>query len=513
MAKAINIVGLQQIYGLMKPLFVLLCGLLMCIAPARAINAVVSHSLFYLPTGTPNEWKACTEIVWEINPKKVIWVSEQGSFTARIKTHIECSKNGSIINEDDYILESGAAKSTAEALSQHLIQLHRFLLPAGTIHITLRLTDVADTLNKFEYIDSITISEKHAETFYSDLQFLDTAYTSAASGMFHKNNKLQIPLSSAFYDENRKTLHYYAELYGSNALDAERYPLKQTIYISKRPADNTPFPKLLQQDTIQKNGTVTIYGDMDISRLMSGNYYLNIELYDVINHSICSQSILFQRYNNHAPLPDTTGKAIDDSAAKNKPVTVLDLDKTFLGKYSTKQVMSILRMLLPISDKAAAQTISGFLKRPDEVYMRYFVYNYFSNINPKDPGLAWKQFTDEIKEINRLFSDGHSNGYQSDRGIIYLKYGKPTDRFVISNENGTYPYEIWQYNTLKTNNKQMTNALFLFYKPGQGNNDMILLHSNVPTEVNNRYWRNYLYINNNGNTSANTEAEKYIGNK
>jgi GWxTD domain-containing protein len=496
----------------MKACVVLIVFFIGSCIKAFAIDAAVSHTLFYLPGASNNEWKAYTEIIWEINPKKLTWAGKDGIYTAKIKTHIACSQNGKIINEDDYILETKPVKNNAEVLAQHIMEMHKFLLPSGKVNIAIRLIDVADSSNRFNYVDSIIIPENHSEVFYSNLQFLDTSFTSTQASVFRKNNKQQIPLSSAFYDESRNRLHFYGELYGTQNLSAEHFPLKQRVYISKHKED-VPYPNLIIEDTIIKQNIVPVSGSLNISKLVSGNYYLNIEVFDVLNHNLHSSSILFQRYNNHPPQADSAELAKTDSILINKPVSVLDLDKTFLSKYTNKQILAILRMLLPISDERNAQIIATFLKQPDEMYTRYYVYNFFSNLNPKDPAKAWKEFSEKIKEINSLFGSGSNVGYQTDRGVIYLKYGKPSDRFVVANESGSYPYEVWQYNSIKLANKQFTNALFLFYKPGDGMSEMKLLHSNVPTEVNNRYWRNYLYINGNSAGNSSSQAESYIGNK
>src|SRR6185295_19538701 len=103
----------------------------------------------------------------------------------------------------------------------------------------------------------------------------------------------------------------------------------------------------------------------------------------------------------------------------------LDLRATFVSRFEMPQLRAILKMLLPAAEPAEESAIKGFLDRPDELYMRYFIYNHFSNINKGDPAKAWKQFSDVVREVNRLYKSGSTMGYETDRGIIHLRYGAP----------------------------------------------------------------------------------------
>ena len=166
-------------------------------------------------------------------------------------------------------------------------------------------------------------------------------------------------------------------------------------------------------------------------------------------------------------------------------------------------------MIYPISTKLEEDAINAFLKRPEETYMRYFVYNFWQSRNEKDPQKPWDEYTKRIREVNKLFGTGAVNGYETDRGIIWLKYGKPNERILVQNEQGVLPYEIWQYNAP---GKQSSPGAFLFYRPGFMVSDYRLLHSTVNGEIRNLNWRTVLYANGGGG-NGNSRAEQYIGNK
>src|SRR5207253_172411 len=140
------------------------------------------------------------------------------------------------------------------------------------------------------------------------------------------------------------------------------------------------------------------------------------------------------------------------------------------------------KMLMPVSTPLEHASIESFLKRPEETYMRYFLYNFWKNRNEKDPAREWEKYTDKVREVNKLFGGDTRPGYETDRGFIYLKYGKPNERIIVENEAGSLPYEIWQYNAP---GKQNRPGAFLFYRPGSMVSDFRLLHSTVQGEVRN----------------------------
>jgi GWxTD domain-containing protein len=249
-----------------------------------------------------------------------------------------------------------------------------------------------------------------------------------------------------------------------------------------------------------------ILGSFKIPALPSGNYYLNINLLDRDNVIVASKSLFFQRYNNKPKEEVSVASAKADTTFQ--PVTVLDLHKTFVMKYTLPELKAILKMILPVASPIEAQSIRSFLKNPDEGYMRYFIYNHFSSINKKAPEAAWKDFTERIKEINKKFGTSSDPGYETDRGRIYLKYGKPDEELTEESERGALPYEIWQYNNI---NEQYKNAVFLFYRPSNMLSGFQLLHSTVNVEVRNPNWRSVLFANHSDSGDPDSKAERYLG--
>lgn len=476
-------------------------GLLLCHA-ALGIEAVSSYTIFYMPEG--GKLKPYIEVYWQIIPASIGYQATDKGYQGKIETKVVLKTDTGIVAQDHYLLETPAIATTEGVKSQNIIDLHRYLLPEGKIVMEITLSDMLGKENLYYKKDSFTVEPTPTVPFYSNLQILDTSFASDKTSIFQKNDRQQIPLSANFLDDNRGKLHYYAELYRSDEIVKTEYPLVQKVFISKKALETTIY-QLKRTDTITPGAIMPVLGNFDIRPLPSGNYYLNIIVEDKNKTILASRTLFFQRSNKY-PLVDTSKLKAEADTTPQK-VTVFDVSGTFLKKYDIGQLRAILKMILPISSAVEKDAIDNFMKRPEETYMRYFIYNFWKGRNEAEPEKAWKDYAEKVKDVNKLFGSGRQPGYETDRGMVYLKYGKPNDRVIVSNEPGSLPYEVWQYNAP---GKQGRPGSFLFYKAGFTMNDYILLHSTVNGEIRNNNWRNTLYtdiIN-----TQNKRAEQYFYN-
>ena len=59
----------------------------------------------------------------------------------------------------------------------------------------------------------------------------------------------------------------------------------------------------------------------------------------------------------------------------------------------------------------------------------------------------FKEFYNRVQYVNKNFSFFNKNGWQSDRGKIYIVHGKPKEIRYEFNEQGEF--EFWYYNSMK----------------------------------------------------------------
>ena len=282
--------------------------ILLCTTRALAIDALVSHALFYIPDPNHNNRLApSVETYWQVNPRSVHYTTtSEKTIIARIRTDIYFFNEDGSVNEDHFILKTLPSKDMNELMSRKIIELRRYFVENGFVRMKFMLTDLADSTHPFIFRDSFSVNPPTSKPFYSDLQLLDTILPSDATTPFKKNNRQQIPSCMNFLDESRSVLHYYAELYHTDNIAKINYPLVQKVFISKKENDR-PENHFLKVDTLTAKALTLVSGDFDISILPSGNYYLNVSMENSAHIVQSTSSLFFQRLNLHpATLPEDT---------------------------------------------------------------------------------------------------------------------------------------------------------------------------------------------------------------
>jgi len=471
---------------------------------AMAIEAVVASNIFYKQEGA--KLKPYVEVCWQIAPNSLHFTEPvKGSIVAKVRTDISfLDEYGILMKEDHYIMQTTEAATIEAARAQNILELQRYSLPAGKYKMKVTLTELIDTNSTYTHTDTFTISPRNEKPAFANLQLLDTSFAATTENTFTKHGKVLLPLCANFADVNRKTLFYYTELYFPEAAMQKGLEYTITVSVTKKPFESTLY-KLQKIDTISNTGIIPVSGKFRLDVLPTGNYYLNVSL-KADGNTQCSTTLFFQRVNPK-PVKLNADTTAGGKETEFQDMQVVDLSATFVSKYTLPQTKAIMKMLLPICTPIEKQNIQAFIDRPDYTYMRYFIYNFWKARNPANPKEAWEEYAQKIKDVNRQFAGAGVPGYESERGIIYLKYGKPDEMVEVQNEQGVYPYEIWSYNVLP---QQSSGGTIMFYRPSFMIGDYRVLHSNIKGEIRNNNWRSVLYQTGTANATMNSRAEQYF---
>ncbi len=473
---------------------------------AGAVEAVVSYNVFHRTEGNGSD-SAFIEICWQIDNNSIHYRKlGSGELFSEIQTSLSISNDTGIYTRDRFMLQT-LPMLPAEASKHKIMDLRRYPLPPGKWKLQLALGETAFQKDTYIYKDSLKVLP-FSKPAFSNIQLLDTFFSSTVPSPVLKNGFQQIPLPLSFLEDGRRQLHFYTELYTDNHT-TDKLPTRY-FYISKRPLDISYY-NIQFTDTVSDNGPVhaTLHS-FEVGRLMSGNYYLNAILNDASGNRLTATSAFFQIVNKKPDAPPVIASDTSKRELEAGKSNYFNLANTFVAKFNNMQLRAILLMILPQADPTEEVTIKNFFRRPDEMYTRYFIYNYFGKYNKLHPEEAWKEFSDKVREVNREFNGAGTMGYETERGIVYLKYGKPDERIRVPNESGALPYEIWRYNTIGRTSQV---GLFLFYQSGSAAGDYRLLHSTVPGERFNPAWMNLLYVNGQSSGMGNSRADQYFNGK
>jgi GWxTD domain-containing protein len=231
-----------------------------------------------------------------------------------------------------------------------------------------------------------------------------------------------------------------------------------------------------------------VLAQLDISGLVSGNYSLKVEVKDKSQNVLSSQMISFSRSN---PLADLEAISTDE-----------DIDTYWLDTLSDEKVRYCLRATPPILSGDEVETLNYLLAKSEDKYKRNFLHHVWSSRYGTNAGLAFSKYMEVADALNIMFRSGFGYGFETDRGRMYLKYGRPDQRIEVEDDQGAFPYEIWYYT--KMDETGQSDVRFLFYNPSLATNDYLLLTTTCRGERSNPRWERDLYRNSGGSLSDNS---------
>lgn len=436
---------------------------------AKNLQARLSYCSFYSPDQGPY-----IETYLTVEGHSANFATTQtGVYQSAIEVSLVFRTGDSIRYFDKFTLLSPETVDTINSVS-NFTDLHRVKLANGNYQMEMIIKDKNNTTAK-PYIvrQDIAIAYFNNVISISDIELLSSYKPEEKASPLNKSGYEVVPYVDNFYGQDQNKLSFYCEYYfTSSVLGTTDFLLNYQIvnFESHKIVDaNSSFSR-------QKPKEVGILlTDFDITDLPSGNYNLTISIRDKDNNLLAMKECFFQRSK---PLTIT-----DNATSLN--FQQLDVSNTFTAQITSKDSLKeYIKCLWPISSPLENTFALNQLEIADTKMMQQFFYDFWQKRNSQNPQLAWMNYKEEVDKVNQEYTAGKKKGYMTERGRVYLKYGRPNQISKAYNEPSTYPYEIWQYYTLGN----QSNRKFVFYCPEIGGNDFSLLHSDARGEIFEGQW-------------------------
>lgn len=437
---------------------------------AGDLQAYLSYSIFNTPDNQP-----FIETYLVINGKTVKHIQlEDGTYQGIIDVKIMFRRNDSIVNFGKYELLSPRIQDTNQVAS-NLLDVQRYSLPPGDYQLEFEINDRYGEQDTIPSFDTFSVQFDNDKMKFSDIELLHDYFQTEEDGVLVKNGYRLVPLVFDYLPELVNNLKFYAEVYNSNSVVGDDQYL---LYYYIRPfeidkkLDQFFYTKRLSGENIN-----VLLNSIDISNLPSGNYYLVLEARDRNNNLLCSTKKYFQRYNPNAQF---------DMAR----LMVSDPNNTFAGKISSRDTLvQYIDYLYPISTEIEKDFAKSYIKTATVDELQKYFLNFWTVRNPTNPESEWQSYKLRVDQANSEFKSIRVKGYRTDRGRVYLKYGRPNVITPSYNEPAAYPYEIWHYYELQGQRDKK----FVFYTRDIATNDFQLIHSNAMGELQNYRWQTIVY--------------------
>ena len=451
----------------MKSLYLALAFLLLS-QMGWSMRCYTDYRVFHLPAAV-NEGKdqPYIEFYFDFDGASLKSFSENQSQFIGAEILITLLKNNQIIGYKK--IKALFPWDTKEDQRQNCSALERIPAENGNIQVEIEMSDLGLTDQKKSILkDEIQVINLNKGAFISDVIWVKASIPTKEPNAFTKGAVDILPLISdtRFSEENE--MEFYAELYNTDLYFLQDpFIVQYSIFDLK----NNIIPGLSRIKRENAKSVIPVLGKLDIAQLAAGEYIFKIEIKDKSNQLVATKERRFFRKT------DIRNGASDGQV----------IDFTFVQQFQDSlDLMEHIRSLTPIAQGNEKSIIIDVLPAYNLKQMQGFMYQFWYKRNPISPELAWTEYKREVLACNKEFGTAIKKGWETDRGRVYLQYGKPSTRVIRNNDPDYWPFEIWHY--YQTNNN-MHNKRLLFYNTSL-NGDFELLHSDIPNEVTNFDWKN-----------------------
>ncbi len=431
---------------------------------SNAMDASLSFATFKSPG------QNYVEVYLHVVGNSVAFVEKADSMSqAAVEVIVLFKIDGKIHKFDKFKLNSPLSAFPIDFIDQK-----RYGLENGKYELEVSIQDLNKEDNAKKYNAEVDLNYNSEQLMQSDVQLLSSFKESDQQNSFTKNGFHLETLPFNFYSRRANKLIFYNEIYNSDKVINDKFLVRYVIEkVDGKGNSETIAVGNKKQDPVPVN---VVLIQKDISGLVSGNYNLIVEIRNKEQVLLSSKKVFFQRSNPY----------LDLEKAQEAP-----LEEQFVNNLTKEELEYGLRAIAMNVTDNKGEILNAVLKDKDLEAMKRFLFSFWVVQNPNKPEDAYTEYMKVAKAVDNTFNSGFGHGFESDRGNIFMKYGKPSDMIREENESTAPPYEIWSYNDFPST--RQSNVKFLFYNPSLASGQYLLLHSTARGELNNPQWENILY--------------------
>jgi len=292
----------------------------------------------------------------------------------------------------------------------NFLDQNRFLLPDGDYNLDITIKDLNDPEGKSaNFKKNLRLISERNKPFFSDIQLL-AGYREATEGsVLAKSGYDLLPYLSNFYPSDFSEMMFYIEAYNLDKKVGNDTPILLSYYIQD-PSNNTVVSNLRKFTKTKSSSVISHIGSFQIDNLYSGSYNLIVEIRDAENKLIA----------------ETKSKIIRNKTNMDVTIGEEEINQTFAGGFNDRDSLEyFIQSLRPISetdDLHFLENMEGF----DILKLKSFFYSFWLERNSEQPEAAWLEYHSRVLIANELFTTNLKEGFDTDMGRVYLKYGKHT---------------------------------------------------------------------------------------
>jgi GWxTD domain-containing protein len=437
---------------------------------ARAVEASLSYTVFKSPTGP------YLELSLHLVGSSLTFAPAADSLgQVGVEMIVLFQRSGTVATADRLAIHSPLAQGPVD-----FVAVQRYPLEPGSYDLQVQVQDIEDETNQRIFRTEVFVPAFPEDRItQSDPQLLASiSRATSPEDVFAKSGWHLEPLPYNYYGRGTDRLYAYGEFYG-----VDTHPGTVVICHKVERLSNGRAEVVLQRNQKgDRQAVLPVLSQLDIRNLPSGNYQFALELRSAGNELISRREIPFQRSN-----PDLEPVAAPMANQTDRR----RWQESFVGQLSLDTLRYSLRAITPLIPNQDQAVLDLLIKGEDTEAQRMYLYRFWATEHPGAPEAAYREYMGVARAIDQQFQSGFRHGFETDRGYVYLKYGRPNDRVRDEADPVAPPYEVWSYDYIPRTGQ--SNVRFIFYNPSLAADDFLLLHSDVFGERQNPQWEVELY--------------------
>jgi GWxTD domain-containing protein len=381
---------------------------------------------------------------------------------------------------DKWIAPFSHKKDTSNTYApQDFYGVRKYTLDDKKYFATIIVTDANDSNRKYENKFEINIAKKSDNVIVSDIQIANNIVTENNTGTASNSNRPQVFFKNNFYvypnplkeiSAEKPTLYLYSEIYKAKTISPEGLNIRYTIYNAKNEIE---FEYSKQKTIVADAQVETI--SIPLDAIETGVYTIEMCVSNNNNSDSIIKKNIFYLINSNMESSERKYYTEDEQ-----------FDLSEFATYSIDRIELEFEQSKIIASK---DELATWDKLTDTKAKQRFLFRFWLTRNPAPENqynTELAAFRERIKYVNTYFSRGGDvNGWKSDRGKIYIKYGEPDEREQHPISPEMKAYEVWTYSSIEGG------AKFVFADVHTLDN-FILIHSTATGYVQNSYWQDLI---------------------
>ncbi len=437
------------------PLFLLFHG------NTFAIGVLIDQCVFRNPDGQPY-----IEVYISVNQNTI----NNKSVNKGVNVNILVHQDSSVVAFDKYTLN---VPEVTDSLLPNFMSQRRFSIEPQSAEVEIYIADINDTANFVHLIKAITISDlPDNQVDISDIMLVESYIKSTTKNQLSKSGYDMVSYPVNFYPTEQKQLIFYAEIYNIKRTVDEDVLVQYSL---KKNGTDKVIGGLSGFNKQKPNDVNVVFSKFDLSEIPSGNYELNIEVISKRNELLANKKMLIQRSNKLMGELD---------------VLDLEVELSFVSRMEYDSILYYMKTLKPTASDVEKSKIDLLLFNQDQIPVKRFFLSFWAERSPTSPERAWLEYKKKVDYVNVEYKTQINEGYKTDRGKVYLKYGKPDFKFESTWDNRVRPYEIWIYNYVEVTGQN--NIKLVFSSTNSVTNIYDQVYSEIIGENNDAGWYNHI---------------------